>query len=407
MSFLSQLYRYRQREQRNPLEDYLTEALAEWLRQATLAGELRQIFRDIFKLDEAGSAPEEELRALSWQTQHVIARGHDTASNKRPDLIGRGSRIFVIIENKTWAPFTEHLDSNGIDYADQLSLYQRYLDKRRETYKGIVLLTHTTLPPPHWRGPVCYWRTVANYLARDRTQVRGSASEFMAQGLLAFLKEQNMGGTRIELADIVAQPAYDRLREGMSKLGAIGTKALGESLRAIPVDSLDVLRVGRPGGELAPPRFFGGVMTANGETTANSSFVLLCGVIARAAYEFEPRHSDLPELAIGLAIWRYAGALENQQKSLLDKLINDLNQTAESLAWQCEVYERDGYGPCVLVNTRASLMDMYQMAKGEDWDDLVDEFFSQGSKALLEALTLPSDAPATTLVRALYDFTGS
>ncbi|KPC37509.1 Unknown protein sequence [Pseudomonas savastanoi pv. glycinea] len=31
MGFLSQLYRYRQREQRSPLEDYLTEALAEWL----------------------------------------------------------------------------------------------------------------------------------------------------------------------------------------------------------------------------------------------------------------------------------------------------------------------------------------------------------------------------------------
>ena len=406
MSFLSQLYRYRQREQRSPLEDYLTEALAEWLRQVTLAGELRRILRDLFKLDAVANAPDEDLRAVSWQTQHVIGQGHGIATNKRPDLVGRGPGIFLIIENKTWAPLTEHLDSNGIDYADQLSLYQRYLDKRRESYKGIVLLTHTTLPPPHWQGPVCYWRTVGSYLAHDRIPPRGSALAFMTQGLFAFIKEQNMSGTRIELADIVSQPAYDRLREGMSKLGVRGTKALGESLQTLSGGGLGVLRVRRPGGDLAPPQFFGGVMTADGGKTGDSSFVLWCGVTARAAYELGPRHSGLPELTVGLGIWRYEGALEPEHEALLDRLVIDLNQKTGSSAWQCEVYNRDHNGPCVLVNTRATLMEVHQWAEGGDWDDLASDFYAQRSKVLLEALAQSSDTGATTLDRALYCITG-
>ncbi|MEK2607944.1 hypothetical protein WLF18_02325 [Pseudomonas shirazensis] len=97
MSFLSQLYHYRQREQRSPLEDYLTEALAEWLRQATLAGELPAIIRDVFLLDSVARAPAKDLRAVKWETQHVIGHGHDSATNKRPDLVGRGPGIFIII----------------------------------------------------------------------------------------------------------------------------------------------------------------------------------------------------------------------------------------------------------------------------------------------------------------------
>ncbi|RMR29325.1 PD-(D/E)XK nuclease family protein [Pseudomonas savastanoi] len=147
--------------------------MAEWLLQATLAGELPAIIYKVFQLDTVAQAPAKDLRAVRWQTQHVI--GHESATSKRPDLVSRGPDIFVIIENKTWAPFTVHLDDDVVAYTDQLTLYQRYLDKRCETIKDIVLLTYATLPPEHWMGSFCYWKEVARYLSQTHRPESGSA----------------------------------------------------------------------------------------------------------------------------------------------------------------------------------------------------------------------------------------
>lgn len=407
MSFLSQLYRYRQREQRSPLEDYLTEALAEWLRLATAAGELPAILSQLFKLDTVARAPLEDLRAVRWETQHVIGHGHDSATGKRPDLVGRGPGIFIIIENKTWAPFTVHLDQDGLACADQLTLYQRYLDKRRETTKGIALLTYATLPPENWKGSCCYWKDVARYLAQTHKPKNGTALTFMAENLLTFIKDQNMRGTRINLADIVAMPAYDRLQEGMSKLGALGDKALSESLRCAGNAAPAVFQLKKPTGPLAAPSFFGAALTPGAHLTSNSDALLLCGVIARQAYELQPLHAGLPDMVVGLFIWKYEGGLEPEQQSLLEAFVTALNDRLGACAWQLTLHERDAYGPLIEVSSRLSLMDVHHLARGDDWDDIASDFFHQRCAAMLAVLASAPGDGTSTMEKALHAITGA
>ncbi|SDU19549.1 hypothetical protein SAMN04490197_3713 [Pseudomonas orientalis] len=406
MGFLSQLYRYRQREQRSPLEDYLTEALAEWLRHATLAEELAAIVDKVFQFDRVARAPANDLLAVRWETQHVIGHGHESATNKRPDLVGRGPDIFIIIENKTRAPFTVHLDDDGVAYTDQLTLYQRYLDKRRETIKGIVLLTYATLPPKHWMGSVCYWKEVARYLSQTHRPKGGSALAFMASNLLALIKDQNMSGTRIDLADIVALPAFDRLQEGMRKLGAVGLKSLSESLKsagdAVPAE----LQFRKPTGPLSPPAFFGGSLTPAARATTDSNLVLLCGVIARPAYELMPAHTGLPDLIVGIGIWKYAGCLEPEQQALLEEFVRSLSDQLGSPNWHLTVHERDSYGPVIEVSSRLSLMDVHYLAKGGDWDDIASDFFHQRCEAMLTILASVTGDGMATMEKALHAITG-
>ncbi|GLO50518.1 hypothetical protein PPUN110474_19180 [Pseudomonas putida] len=406
MSFLSQLYHYRQREQRSPLEDYLTEALAEWLRQATLAGELPAIIRDVFLLDSVARAPAKDLRAVKWETQHVIGHGHDSATNKRPDLVGRGPGIFIIIENKTWAPFTAHLDDDGVAYTDQLTLYQRYLDKRREKIKGITLLTHATLPPEHWKGSICFWKDVARYLSQTHKRSSGSALAFMASSLLTFIKDQNMSGTRIDLADIVVLPAFDRLQEGMRRLGAIASKALSESLRSGGDVAPAKLQFRKPTGPLSPPAFFGGTLTPAARTTTDSSLVFLCGVIARQAYELLPANPGLPDLIVGLGIWKYECGLEPEQRTLLEKFVRSLGDHLGSPDWHLTIHERDAYGPVIEVSSRLSLMGVYHLAKDDDWDDVASDFFHQRCETMLAMLTSLAGDGAVTMETALHALTG-
>ena len=52
MSFFDRLFTFRQRETRAPLEDFLTELLAEWLREATAAGRINDVLKGLFQLPE-------------------------------------------------------------------------------------------------------------------------------------------------------------------------------------------------------------------------------------------------------------------------------------------------------------------------------------------------------------------
>lgn len=50
MSFFDRLFAFRQREDRAPFKDFLTELLAEWLRQVTAAGRIAEVLTDLFRL---------------------------------------------------------------------------------------------------------------------------------------------------------------------------------------------------------------------------------------------------------------------------------------------------------------------------------------------------------------------
>jgi hypothetical protein len=247
---------------------------------------------------------------------------------------------------------------------------------------------------------------VASYLAHKHKPVTGSALAFATETLLDFIKEQNMNGTRLELGDIVAQPAYDRLFSAMTALGATGSRALGEILRTGAAATLSILRARAAGGELAPPRFFGGLMTNEGARASDSPFAVWCGVLAKTAYQLEPQNAGLPELSVGLGIWRWEGPLEPAHVELLAGLIRTLEQKTAPSVWRYQLVNRDRYGPNVLISTNCTLIEVHQLSQGGDWDDLANDFYIRHVGALLEALAQPVGPAKVSLESALYEITG-
>ncbi|NER61967.1 hypothetical protein G3435_22480 [Pseudomonas sp. MAFF212428] len=79
MSFFERLFAFRQNEFRTPLEDFLTELFAEWLRQVTLAGRISEVLTDLFKLAPAQLGELSKLNSIIWETQHVIGPGDHRA----------------------------------------------------------------------------------------------------------------------------------------------------------------------------------------------------------------------------------------------------------------------------------------------------------------------------------------
>lgn len=114
MSFFDRLFALRQNEFRTPLEDFLTELFAEWLRQVTLAGRVTEVLTDLFKLAQAQLGESGKLNSIVWETQHVIGPGDHGAEGKRPDLIGRRSNFYLIIESKIAAGFTQYRDRRKV-----------------------------------------------------------------------------------------------------------------------------------------------------------------------------------------------------------------------------------------------------------------------------------------------------
>ncbi|TBW33666.1 hypothetical protein E0E54_16165 [Azotobacter chroococcum] len=62
MSFFDRLFAFRQREARSPFEDFLTELLAEWLRQVTLSGRLAEVLTGLLRLKSTAAS---SLRAVT------------------------------------------------------------------------------------------------------------------------------------------------------------------------------------------------------------------------------------------------------------------------------------------------------------------------------------------------------
>lgn len=233
MSFFDRLFAFRQHEDRAPFEDFLTEVLAEWLRQATADGRIAEVLTTLFRLRPERLGPQDNLRELTWETQHIIGPGH-RAQGKRPDLVGRGPDFFLLVENKIAAGFTRHEDELGDSH--QLELYAEYRQERPESHGGIVLLTHVTLPPPDWTHETLYWRDVERYLRRftgPRSGGAPSALDYLTRQLTLLLGDNGMSGTRIALEDITAYPAYQRLTEGLGNLGKVAENQLKIALQQV------------------------------------------------------------------------------------------------------------------------------------------------------------------------------
>lgn len=380
MSFFDRLFIFRQRETRAPLEDFLTELLAEWLREATAAGRINDILTGLFQLPETRLPAPDALPGLVWETQHVIGPGH-RGEGKRPDLVGRGKDFFFIIENKIAAGFTWHQDDHG--EIDQLNLYDEYRRDRSEPGGGIALLTQSTLPPAGWAPRTLYWSTVEQYLrsfASDSTPVLN----YLTQQLIAFLGEHGMNGTRIALADITAYPAYQRLMEGLSSLGRIAGNRLSIGLQNVDLQKLKAPR-GGANGEFAWPKYHGLVLSEGGIRCNEACFVAWGGVVTDAIYEvIQPASAGIPDICVGFGLWCAEEAPEAEL--LMNSLLASLIESTQT-PWTLSTHYRDGgYGPILLLSARRSLIDLHVQADGGDLDDIAGEFFEMHGQAVLQAL---------------------
>lgn len=387
MSFFDRLFAFRQSDVRTPLEDFLTELFAEWLRQVTLSGRIGEVLTDLFKLTPVQLGEMSNLNAIVWETQHVIGPGH-RAEGKRPDLIGRCSDFFLIIESKIAAGFTQYQDEQGD--ADQLTLYQSYREDRKEKYGGLVLITHSTLPPADWVHQTVYWRAVEKYLrvfTDHGLSDSVSALNYLTQQLTRFLGDNGMNGTRIDLADITAYPAYQRLTEGLTGLGRIADNCLRIEFQGANLEQLRVPR-GGSGGDFISPAFCGLTLTNGGYKCHDAQLILWSGTVAGKIYEYlKPVTDGIPDLSVGIGLWFYQ-VIQEEVRNYLEALCNKLNSQAKG-KWTLEVHSRDGRGPIILLSTRRSLIDLHVQAAGGDLDDIASEFFATQSKSLLVELSTP------------------
>lgn len=211
-----------------------------------------------------------------------------------------------------------------------------------------------------------------------------------------------MGGTRIDLSDVTALAAYSRLAQGMAKLGAIATKQLNESVTG---NSLRVLKVRKSDTGFVPNWFFGSVMTPQGQVTTKSPFVVWAGVLAEDTYELAPQTQGLPELNVGLGVWRLKDALGAEELGIIEALLATLNSTDQTSGWHYKIVNRDKYGPCLLITRSITLIDVHRLANGQDWDDIAADIFNQWSKALLRALQHTTNDGKSNFEQAFYEMT--
>lgn len=196
-SLYGRLFKYRSREARSPLEDYLSECFADFFNRLDLKSK-KQLAKRLFiptslhvEWDHFAFSVEE----LNIETQYPISAG-------RIDLILSADGVpFIAVENKVSAPIGKRADGE-----DQLSAYGKWIRSVRPSiFVPIVcLLTHTTKPrdaflkggdasgraTPH----VVRWSAIGTALAIFR-RVDSDASDevkMLAAELFRFLGEQNM-----------------------------------------------------------------------------------------------------------------------------------------------------------------------------------------------------------------------
>lgn len=266
MSLYGRLFRFRERKHHSPLENFLTEALADLLNRMPRDVVVSLVSELFLAGDELSSktwtAYIRDKKHLEWITQKSIGSG-------RLDILLEVDGVAtLIVENKIGAPISEG-DKNGeVDEADttdakqdteepetfksnQLMVYGGWLRDQRgnEQWGGaLVLLTLRTLPPADFGRAdvkygvkcqrVCNWRQLWQWLSRTQETDDGrwsSANDkkdwrVFSNELKAFLEENNMNENLLTQRDIAAMEVFWPTWQIMEKLLERCTEAAKEEL---------------------------------------------------------------------------------------------------------------------------------------------------------------------------------
>ncbi|WP_147366957.1 type I restriction enzyme HsdR N-terminal domain-containing protein [Aurantiacibacter zhengii] len=200
----SDLYRFRQRENKNNLEDWLTECLAAVLR------ELNRDEWQKFLIEVTGADQFAIAKLLSEEIPEVRTQVQAGGGIGIPDLvIFHRDQPFVLFENKVAHSVSVHENDAG-EVVNQLHRYARWLVKQSRPGAEVlhlVFLTHLTRPPADFgvmkASNLCpyegiartteSWGRIARTLSRiTRTEKPASLAAGLAKAFQTMLENENM-----------------------------------------------------------------------------------------------------------------------------------------------------------------------------------------------------------------------
>ena len=269
MSLYGNLFKYRERENHGPLENFLTEALADLLN--------RMPKDDVVDLVSELFLAGDDLSCKAWLTYiHAKKRlewiTQKRAGSGRPDILLQVDGIpTLIVESKIGAKISERETNGDTDEpvtrdderasqeqetfnSNQLIDYGKWLRNKRqnESWGGaLVLLTLRTLPPIDYGRAdlrygvrcqsVCNWRKLWQWLDRKQTLDNGrspgdkdkDAWRGFCKELTAFLEENNMSEKMLMQRDIAAMelslPTWRIMEELLKRCTEAASKQLSST----------------------------------------------------------------------------------------------------------------------------------------------------------------------------------
>lgn len=208
-SLYGRLFTYRERPDRTPLEDFLTEALCDLLNRLPREV-MREFVAKLFLPPDAGDAWREIVDnggILLWKTQERIA-----AVGRLDLMLCCNEEPLIVVENKVGHSVT----------VEQLSGYGQWLGRQvaGQDWRGaLVFLTHFTAPPDSfakgdtntygvpWQ-PVCRWPDVWRWLNANASAQPETSWGAFAKELADFLGEQEMTSEMMTQHDLAALAVY-------------------------------------------------------------------------------------------------------------------------------------------------------------------------------------------------------
>lgn len=246
-SIYSRLFRYKARSDREPLEDFLSEALADLLSRMTTA-EIQKILSWAF--ETAQDKPDWkwlDAQPLQWVTQVQVPGGIADI------VLFAGSRPVLVIENKTWSGYQDH--STDHERATQVTTYCKWL-KSGATKAGpcaILLITGTTESPEGYHGNGNFavsarsqvtWAAMGRWLqsAIQPSQSEPKTWQTLAADLIEFLKDKKLNSEVFTSADVSAaslmMPTMERWRSSFSTMWSGADEVCRRFLKARTSDLL-------------------------------------------------------------------------------------------------------------------------------------------------------------------------
>lgn len=273
-SLYSRLFRYKAGPDREPLEDFLSEALADLFTRMPkddLAEFLRWAFHESTKPIDWSHVVRKDVK---WVTQEILPGGIADM------VLYLDGKPVLVIENKTWSGFQDH--SREKEEANQLTTYCKWLAAVAPCRSdcAILLITGTTSAPEGFHGDGNYeiavrgqitWAAVGRWLG-SRLPPEGMASPTwleLASDLIAFLKEKKLSSEIFTTADLSAAnlmlPTMERWRSTFSAMWSGADDVCREFLNARTSDLafhpsgglLWQYRYGKPA--ISPPKTYVGL----------------------------------------------------------------------------------------------------------------------------------------------------